>query len=89
MAAPGTQELVRWDASNHLRIEEYNITTQPAGVHITSGLGQVLFTSASINTFVAAAEQVYVVIDTDKHGVTVYATTDAPLAVSVQLRGDP
>ena len=39
--------------------------------------------------FVADPTTISIVIDTDLHGVTVYATTDAPLAVSVQLRGDP
>ena len=88
MAAPGTKELIVNDATNKKRVEWHTLTTQPGGVLITAGLGQVDTAFATLNTFVANPVTIQVVIASDKRSVTVYSTDDNPLAVSVLLVGD-
>ena len=87
MAAPGTHSFELYDATTKMRIEHHTVTTQPGGVHIVSG--QYIQTlHGTLNTFVAEPVSISVVPDTDRHGFTVYSTSDSPLLVSVLIIGD-
>jgi len=87
MAAPGTQELVRQDRTNKLLVDNFTLTTQPGGVHLTAYM-RILFAQATVGTFVAEPVTISVVIDSDERGATVSSTSDSPLLVFVELKGE-
>jgi len=88
MAAPGSSDLLRWDATNKQRVEYWTFTTQPGGTKLVSGLGQVLYVFPAFSELVADGAVLSSVISSDAKSVTIYSSTDAPKSVTVMVVGD-
>lgn len=88
MAAPGTNAIVRLDATNTQRQEYWQFTTQPGGVELVSGLGQILYVFPAFSEFVADNATLSYEIASDAKSVRVYSSSDAPRLVTVMVTGD-
>jgi hypothetical protein len=87
MAAPGTNELIQNDTLNKQRTRNVSITTQPGGVVIQSGLGQITGVQATITTFITEPVSLSAVVSSDKRTVTLFSTSDAPLTADIFILG--
>jgi len=87
MTAPGTKDLILYDATNKLRLEHHTVTTRSGGVHLDAGL-IVESALATIRTYIPEHVAIFIEHDSDKHGVTIHSTSEAPLDVSILLIGN-
>lgn len=88
MAAPGTENLDRFDGSRKHKFEYRSLTSQPGGVKAQSHFKRILHTQVTLTSFTGNPPGIMVVKSTDKQSVMVYTSTDEPVTIDLTLMGD-